>query len=328
MKKKMNSLEECLLGEEPVRTVAIAGHVKPDGDCVGSCLATYNYLKTYHPQIAADLYLEPIPNIFKFLARADEIISESDYTKAYDLLIVQDCGDAARLGDAAKLLAHAKKVACIDHHFSNAGFGDETCLDAAASSTSELVFGLLPQERITRQIAECIYVGILHDTGMFQYSCTSSKTMRIAGFLMDTGIDFSKIVDKTFMEKTYEQNQILARAIQKSRLHLEGKCISTIITSRDMKDCKALPKHLEGIVAQLRATKGVEAAVLFYQKDEKEYKISMRSSSDAINVAEIAMHYGGGGHVRAAGATIVRDPQACLEEILQGMERQLAGGNA
>ncbi len=323
----MHSLEEVL---HQVNKVAVAGHIKPDGDCIGSCLATYNYLKEYHPQIEAKLFLEPIPNIFKFLSRSDEIISSSDYTEAFDLLIVQDCGDTGRLGDAARLLNTAANVVCIDHHISNSGFGDTSCIVPSASSTSELVFGLLEKERITKQIAECLYVGIVHDTGLFQYSCTSSKTMQAAGFLMDTGIDFSRIVDKTYVEKTYEQNQILARALEKSRLHLNGSCISSIITTGDMKDCQALPKHLEGIVAQLRSTKGVEAAVFFYPQADYtgkaksgEYKISFRSSSDAVNVAQIAVQYGGGGHVRAAGASTSLPPEECLAQILKQIEAQL-----
>lgn len=316
----MNSLEEQLAG---VRSVAIAGHVKPDGDCVGSCLATYNYIKEYHPQIQAHLYLEPIPNLFKFLTRAEEIISEPDHTAQYDLMIVQDCGDIGRLGKAASLVRHAQRVICIDHHISNTGFGDDSYIFPKASSTSELIFDLMEKERITRQIAECIYVGMIHDTGLFQYSCTSPKTMRIAAFLMETGINFTEIVDKTYVQKTFEQNQILARALEKSRLHLDGACISSVITKEDMEACHVLPKHLEGIVSQLRSTKGVEAAVFFYPKDETEYKISFRSASDAVNVAEIAMQYGGGGHIRAAGASTKLEPEDCLKQILELIRQQL-----
>lgn len=316
----MNSLEEQLAG---VRSVAIAGHVKPDGDCVGSCLATYNYIKEYHPQIQAHLYLEPIPNLFKFLTRAEEIISEPDHTAQYDLMIVQDCGDIGRLGKAASLVRHAQRVICIDHHISNTGFGDDSYIFPKASSTSELIFDLMEKERITRQIAECIYVGMIHDTGLFQYSCTSPKTMRIAALLMETGINFTEIVDKTYVQKTFEQNQILARALEKSRLHLDGACISSVITKEDMEACHVLPKHLEGIVSQLRSTKGVEAAVFFYPKDETEYKISFRSASDAVNVAEIAMQYGGGGHIRAAGASTKLEPEDCLKQILELIRQQL-----
>ncbi len=320
----MNSLKEQLAG---VRSVAIAGHVKPDGDCIGSCLAVYNYMKEYYPQIQAEVYLEPIPNIFKFLQRADEIISEPEETRRFDLMIVQDCGDEKRLGKAGALLKNAGRVICIDHHISNAGFGDDSYIFPKASSTSELVFELMEKERITKQIAECIYTGIIHDTGLFQYSCTSPKTMRIAAFLMEQGINFSEIADKTYMQKTFEQNKILARALEKSRLHLDGACISSIITKEDMQEYQVLPKHLEGIVSQLRATKDVQAAVFFYpkgvQEDGTEYKISFRSGSDEVNVAQIAMHYGGGGHIRAAGASTRLEPQVCLEQILEMIRQQL-----
>lgn len=319
----MHNLEEQLAG---VQKAAIVGHIKPDGDCVGSCLATYNYLKEYHPQMEVKLYLEPIPNIFKFLSRADEIISDSDYTEEYDLLIVQDCGDAARLGAAAKLVEQSKRVLCVDHHISNKGYGDDNYIFPNTSSTSELIFDLLPKERITKQIAECIYVGIVHDTGMFQYSCTSSKTMRTAGYLMDTGIDFSKMIDKTYIEKTFEQNQILAVALKKSRLYLDGKCIVSILTKQDMETCGALAKHLEGVVAHLRATKGVEAAVLFYPQETGGYKISLRSSSDRVDVASIAMQFQGGGHIRAAGASTTLSPEECIGKILAQIKIQLNDG--
>lgn len=327
----MNSLDEQLAG---VHSVAIAGHIKPDGDCVGSCLAVYNYIKEYYPHIQAEVYLEPIPNIFKFLLRAEEIVSEPDDTRQYDLVIVQDCGDEQRLGKAGALLRHAGRVICIDHHISNTGFGDDSYIFPKASSTSELVFDLMQKERITKRIAECIYVGIIHDTGLFQYSCTSPKTMRTAAFLMEQGISFSEIADRTYMQKTFEQNQILARALENSRLHLDGTCISSVITKEDMRDCNVLAKHLEGIVSQLRATKGVQAAIFFYPKERsetessekentQEYKISFRSGSDDVNVAEIAMHYGGGGHIRAAGASTTLEPSVCLQQILELIQQQM-----
>lgn len=327
----MNNLDEQLAG---ARSVAIAGHIKPDGDCVGSCLAVYNYIKEYYPKIQAQVYLEPIPNIFKFLPRAEEIVSVPDPVRPYDLMIVLDCGDEQRLGKAGALPGHARRVICIDHHISNTGFGDDSYIFPKASSTSELVFDLMQRERITKQIAECIYVGIIHDTGLFQYSCTSPKTMRTAAFLMEQGISFSEIVDRTYVQKTFEQNQILARALQNSTLHLNGTCISSVITKEDMRECNVLAKHLEGIVSHLRATKGVQAAVFFYPKErsetgmsenesDQEYKISFRSGSDTVNVAEIAMRYGGGGHIRAAGASTTLEPAVCLRQILDQIRQQM-----
>lgn len=307
---------------EQVETVAIAGHVRPDGDCVGSCLATYNYIKTWYPDIQVDVYLEPIPNIFKFLKNADQIHHSYESDQKYDLCIVQDCGDTGRLGNAVKYFETAKKTVCIDHHVSNASFADENYIFPEASSTSELIFDLLEEERITKEIAECIYVGMVHDTGVFQYSCTSAKTMNIAGRLMEKGIDFSKIVDDTFYTKTFEQNKILGCALLNSELYLDGACIATVISKKEMEEYGVLPKHLEGIVSQLRVTKNVEVAVFLYENEDGTWKVSMRSNGK-IDVASIAMKHQGGGHVRAAGVTMTGIPEEIISVLCKEIKEQL-----
>ena len=193
---------DLLLAE--VTTVGIAGHIKPDGDCVGSCLATYNYIKTYYPRVQVDLYLDPIPEIFKFLERSAEIKSDRSSDIKYDLFISQDCGDLSRLGESQKYFESALHTINIDHHISNVGFGEYNYVVPEASSASELIFQMIPKERITKEIAECIYTGIVHDTGVFQYSSTTKSTMEAAGFLMECGINYSKIVDETFFMKTFD----------------------------------------------------------------------------------------------------------------------------
>ena len=315
----MTNLDEFL---ERVHTVAIGGHIRPDGDCVGSCLATYNYIKTYYPDIDVTLYLEPIPNIFKFLARAEEIVSEFDGDQVYDLFLAQDCGDLDRLGDAAHFFTGAKRTVCIDHHISNQSFADENYIFPKASSTCELVYELLPKERLTKEIAECIYTGIVHDTGVFQYSCTSKKTMAVAGELMELGINYPRIVDETYYTKTYNQNRILGVALLKSRLHLEGKCISSVITAEEMAQYEVLPKHLEGIVSQLRVTKGVEVAIFLYELEAGTFKVSTRSA-EYVDVAQIAVRHGGGGHKRAAGFSMTGESDAIIGEIVSEVAEQL-----
>lgn len=312
----MKDLDSLLTG---AKTVAIAGHVRPDGDCVGSCLATYNYIKTYHKEVEVCVYLEPIPNIFKFMARADKIEHPKEEDKVYDLFIAQDCGDIGRLGDAAHYFERAKRTACIDHHVSNQSFADDNYIFPLASSTSELIFELIPKERLTKEIAECIYTGIIHDTGVFQYSCTSAKTMQAAGVLMECGINFSKIVDETFFTKTYNQNRIMGQALVKSELYLDGKCIVSVITQEEMKRFDVLPKHLEGIVAQLRVTKDVEAAIFLYENEDGSFKVSTRSSG-SVDVSKIAVKYGGGGHARAAGITM----NGSADEIVKTMVAEVA----
>ena len=314
--EKMNFF---LTGKE---TVGIAGHVRPDGDCVGSTLAIYNYIKEYYPQIDVRLYLEPIPNVFKFLRYADEI--RSDYTDeiVFDLFIVCDCGDEGRLGNAVKYYENAKNTLCIDHHVSNQEFAQHNYIFPDASSTCELVYGLFDRAHITKEIAECLYTGMVHDTGVFQYSCTSAKTMNIAGQLMELGIDYSEIVDATFYTTTYAQNQILGQALLDSRLYLDGRCIISVVTKEEMDEFGVLPKHLDGIVNQRRVTKGVVVAAFMYQNEDGSFKVSLRANG-TFDVAALAMHFGGGGHVKAAGYTAFEDAETAKDILLEEIEKRL-----
>lgn len=313
---------------QKIQTMAIAGHIRPDGDCVGSCLAVYNYVKTFYPNVDVTVYLEPIPNIFKFLQGAENICCElPEEKRVYDLFLVLDCGDVGRLGCFAELFDNAKRTLCIDHHVSNRSFAEDNLIVPDASSTCELVYGVLPPERVTKEIAECIYTGMVHDTGVFQYSCTSKKTMDIAGTLMELGIDYPAIIDKTFYEKTFEQNKILGQALLKSRLFQNGNCIGSVITKAEMEAFDVLPKHLDGIVSQLRITKDVQAAIFLYELMPGEFKVSTRAKGDVVDLSEIAVKYHGGGHKKAAGFTMTgEDPWAIIAQISEDVAEQINRG--
>lgn len=302
-----------------VNTVAIGGHVRPDGDCVGSTLGLYQYIKNCFPNIQVDVYLEDIPESFKpMIPVSEEILHEVDAEKVYDLFIALDCGDAGRLGFSAPLFENAKTTFCIDHHVSNASFADENYIVPEASSTSELVYNLLDKEKITTEIAECLYLGIVHDTGVFQYSCTSPETMEIAADLMRKGIRSNEIIDKTFYEKTYAQNQILGRALLESFLFMDGKCIVSYITKKIMDFHGVCPKDLEGIVSQLRVTKGVEVAIFLYETAPQEFKVSLRATGD-VDVSKVAGFFGGGGHKKAAGVTM----KGTVHDIINNLSEQI-----
>lgn len=301
--------------------IAIAGHVRPDGDCVGSTLAVYNYIKDNYTDKKVKLYLEPIPNIFKFLNRANEI--DSDYGDAsYDLFIALDCSDISRLGIAAKYFESAKKTVCIDHHVTNGAFADENYIFPKASSASELVFELLPKDKIDKAIAECIYTGMVHDTGVFQYSCTSKKTMEAAGVLMEKGIEYSRIIDETFYTKTFAQNKIMGLALLNSELLLDGDVIFSALSRDDMARFDVLPKHLDGIVNQLRVTKDTKVSVFLYENEDKTYKGSLRVNGD-YDVSKVAAVFGGGGHVKAAGFTIDGPLDEAKNRILDAIKEIL-----
>lgn len=316
----MNSITELDSWFSRAGSIGIAGHVKPDGDCVGSALGVYNYLKEHYPQLQVEVFLEQQPNIFSFLQRVGEIEHDFPDREPFDLFIAVDCGDERRLGGAMKYFASAKHTICIDHHESNDAFAMDNYIFPEASSTCELVYELLDPDKITKAVAECLYVGILHDTGMFSYSCTSSKTMRIAGVLMDLGIDYPWIVDRTFREKTFEQNRVLGHALDKSRLELDGQCIVSWLSREEMDQYHVLPKHMEGIVSQLRATKDVRVAIFLYQTESGDYKVSTRGS-DNTNLAQLALQFGGGGHARAAGFSMEGDPEEILARLLPELDR-------
>ena len=306
-----------------VNTVAIGGHVRPDGDCVGSTLGLYQYIKKCFPNIHVDVYLEDIPESFKsMIPVSEEILHEIDSKKIYDLFVALDCGDAGRLGFSAPLFENAKATVCIDHHVSNTSFADENYIVPDASSTSELVYNLLDKEKITTEIAECLYLGIVHDTGVFQYSCTSPETMEAAADLMRKGIRSNEIIDKTFYEKTYAQNQILGRALLESFLFMDGKCIVAYITKKIMDFHGVTPKDLEGIVSQLRVIKDVEVAILLYETAPQEYKVSLRATGD-IDVSKVAGFFGGGGHKKAAGVTMKGTVHDILNNLAEQIDLQL-----
>lgn len=308
---------------ENVRTVAIGGHIRPDGDCVGSCMGLYQYIKKNYAQIHVDVYLEDIPECFKVqIPACTEIHHDAPQDKIYDLFIALDCGDLARLGFSSVLFEQAKKTFCVDHHVSNKAFADENYVVPEASSASELVYRIMDAEKIDVNVAECLFMGIVHDTGVFQYSSTSPETMEIAANLMRKGIRANEIIDKTFYEKTYAQNQILGRVLLDSRLYFEGQVIVSALSKATMNEYGVIPKDLEGIVSQLRVTKGVEVAVFLYELGIEEYKISLRASGN-VDVNQVANTFGGGGHKKAAGLTMKGTVSEIVEKLLQKIQEQL-----
>lgn len=315
----MKDLDSKFIGKN---SIGIAGHVRPDGDCAGSTLAVYNYIKNNYPNCDVKLFLEPIPNIFKFLQRSSEIISDFDTDYVFDLFITLDCGDLGRIGGAAKYFENALDTVCIDHHVSNKEFAMDNYIFPDASSTCELVYELMNKSLITKGIAECLYTGMIHDTGVFQYSCTSAKTMEIAGKLMDRGIDYPKIVDDTFYTKTFNQNKILGQALLKSQLHYDGQVISCVISAEEMAEFDVMPKHLDGIVNQLRVTKDVRVALFMYETNEGAYKGSLRVNGE-FDATKVAMAFGGGGHVKAAGFSIEGPEEEALSRVLLEIKKYL-----
>ncbi|MCM1123157.1 MAG: bifunctional oligoribonuclease/PAP phosphatase NrnA [Eubacterium sp.] len=284
------------------KTIAISGHIRPDGDCVGSVMGLYLYLKKEMPGTEIDVYLEKPAEIFDYISQIGDIKSEFNTKTEYDVCIALDT-TADRLGGAETIYRKAHKKINIDHHISNSGCGDVNVIEPDRSSTAELLYELMESEAIDEEIAKALYIGIVHDTGVLRYSNTSPRTLQIVSELIKFGFDFSEIVEKTFYEKTYLQTQIMGRAVLESFCFMNNRCIVSMVSRRMMEFYRVTPKDLDGIVNQLQSVKGVDCAIFMYETGTLEYKVSMRSNG-RVDVSAVAVKFGGGGHVRAAGCTM------------------------
>ena len=286
-------------------------------------MGLYLFLKKVCPGAKVQVLLEKPADIFSCIKDVEEI--HTDFTTdiaCFDVFFALDTSKD-RMGEAEKYFDSAKKKINIDHHISNKGCGDVNDIVPDASSASELVYNAISDKSLLdKEIAKALYIGIIHDTGVFQYSNTSPATLKAAADLISYGFDFPRLIDETFYEKTYVQNQILGRALLESIMFMDGRCVVSMIDRKTMKFYRARPEDLDGIVNQLRNTKGVECAIFMYQTDTLEYKVSLRSNGK-VDVAKVAGFFGGGGHVRAAGVTMQGTFYDIINNLSARIEMQL-----
>lgn len=314
----MNLLEECAGAE----SIGISAHIRPDGDAVCSTMALYLYLKRYLPGAEVKLFLEMPPDNFRHLKYLSEIDSSFSHTGTFDVFFALDTV-ADRMGEAVPYFTSARKKINIDHHISNAqGCGDINVIKPEVGSTAEILYELMEEDRLDEDIAVALYTGMIHDTGIFQYSNTRPETLRIAAKLIGFGFDFAKIIEESFYQKTYMQNQILGRALMESIRFMDGRCIFSCINRETMDFYQVKQGDLDGIVNQLRNTKGVDCAIFLYETGQMEYKVSLRSN-ESVDVSAVASYFGGGGHARAAGCTMNGSMQDIIDNLSCRIARQL-----
>lgn len=315
----MNILQEI----KGAGTIGISGHIRPDGDCVGSCMGLALYLRKMMPKARVDVFLDDFSeSLARNIAGSDTIISEYETdVERYDVFICLDC-EKTRLGDALPLFSSAAKTVNIDHHVSNPGCGEINYIVPGASSTCELIYDVIDEEMIDCDIAKNLYIGMMTDTGVFKFSNTSRRTMEIAGRLIEFGFDFPRIIQEVFDERTYVQQQILGRALLESVVLMDGRCIFSVINRKLMQFYNAGSSDLDGIVSALVNTKGVDCSIFLYETLPMTFKVSMRSNG-RVDVAKIAVKFGGGGHMRAAGATINARYRDIINSLTAEIEEQL-----
>ena len=297
----MMKLEEVFT--KSIKTCAIVGHISPDGDAVGSATALFLYVRKNCPWIDAELYLERPKESLMFLPGLADAFFDTPEDSVRDLFVSCDVSSVDRFGVAGNLFPLAKKTFCIDHHISNPLFADINVVDADASSCSEVLYGLMDPAKIDLDIATALYTGIIHDSGVFQYSNTRGKTLRVAADRLERGVPASRIIDESFNQRTMRQSRILGKVLQESTLYMDGRVIAGSVTLDDMSSFEVTKKDLDGIVSEMRLVEGVLAAVFIYETEPSVFKVSLRSNGD-LDVSRAAVSFGGGGHIKAAGCTI------------------------
>src|SRR5579871_2281089 len=283
----------------------VVTHENPDGDALGSLLATTLGLRALGKDVL--MYLSgdgPLPAEYGFLDLGGLTRTPPD-DLADRVVVAVDCASERRIGPEDPLIAGGKLVVDIDHHHDNTRFGSVNLIVADASSTAEIVRDVLGEidTQLTPQIAEALYVGLVTDTGRFQYSNTTPKALRLAADLVEAGADVHGIFRHVYETVQFAKLKLLARALEHARVYEGGRLVISYLLRSDFDEAGAEEPFSEGIIEFLRASEGSELVALIREPPTAggpSHRISLRSSSDALDVSAIARKSGGGGHVQAA----------------------------
>ena len=315
----MSVLEQIKELIHKAKKILIMTHENPDGDAVGSSLGFMNGLKKLNKEV--DVVIPKINEMYSFLPGFDGLKTNVD-PGDYDLCIALDSSDLERLGECKDLFQKIEDTIVIDHHITNQNYGDANYVNAVASSTCQNIIVILAALDISidKDIATCIYSGMLTDTGGFRYN-VQPETFEIAGMLLETGIDISRIYKILFDETTEARTRLLGRAINNLEILENGKVAFTYVTAKDMEELNNKDGDQENIVNYGRNISGVEVSVFLREKDGK-YKVSMRSN-EYVDVSVISTMFFGGGHVKAAGFEIAETLEEAKKTILAEVKKQL-----
>ena len=308
----MNAILEEI---EHAQTILICGHVRPDGDCLGSAFALREYCLGLGK--SADVCSpSPIPESYKFMRQSEKFNVLS--RKTYDLFIAVDCATQDRIGKMEGFFRSASRTVCIDHHEGHEGFADVNLVKNYASSTCEIVFDLLePTGKITREIANYLYIGLSTDTGHFMHSNTDSKVMYTAYRLSCLGAECHNIATELYRSRSRNKTMLIAKSIEAMRFFMNDTVCIIPMTQELLDECNISSNDTEGIIDYAISINGVEIGISMCAEKENEYKVSFRSRTRHVN--EIAAVFGGGGHIYAAGCRICGKTEDVIDKLLKAI---------
>jgi len=305
------------------KRVYMGSHIRPDGDALGSLLALGLGLEQRGCQVAM-LLTDPVPPSYSFLPGITRVQSEPPEWEA-DLGLVVDCDGLSRLGKLAEVFSGLPHLVDIDHHATDSAFGDEHLIDSSAGATAEIVHALLRDfdVELNPDIGTCLYAAILTDTGRFCYANTTTNSLRIAAEAVEAGAEPHFIARKIFEERSIAATHLLGVALARLTEHLDGRVVSSLLTRDDFQETGAVPSDTEGIIDHLRAIGGPRVALLFVSPDHDSVRVSLRSDG-SVDVSQVALGFGGGGHAMAAGCTVKGRAEEVRSRVVESLESAFA----
>lgn len=301
--------------------LALACHVGPDGDALGSMLglgiAARNAGKTVRASFGSPFVLPP--NL-AFLP-SDLLVPPGDFPAAPDLMVVLDAGSPDRLGELASNASKAVTLVVLDHHVTNEGFGTISVVDATAAATGELVFDLLGllDWPITPDVANCLHTALVTDTGRFLYSNTTPRTLQIAAALVGAGASPTEIGRHVYEQSPFGYLKVAAAALGRAELDVDARFVSTIVTQADLTAAGIDWGDIDNLIDTLRLAEEADVATLAKVHADGRVKVSLRSRGDT-DVGSLAVAMGGGGHRLAAGFTAETDAEVVIRQVREAIE--------
>jgi phosphoesterase RecJ-like protein len=329
---KLRRYQDAYNALDRSETVFITAHVGPDGDTLGSMLGLKHSLMALFPHLKRIdcLIAGRMPDVFHFMPGIDTVISVDKHPEQvlsqYDLAISVDCGALSRLGPAEALFKTARDTLNIDHHVSNNAFAHINIIETDAAASGQVIVRMLNtwQAPLSKEAATCLYVALLTDTGGFRHSSTTPEAFEVAAQLQRAGADVTHIFHEIYETQPLCQSQLIAYATLKAQSRAMGKIMWTSLTLEEISKFNALDEHTEGIIDQIRCIQGVQISVLLKEMESGRTKISLRSNQDDIDVAQLLeTHFGGGGHRKAAGASVDATLSDTTERLLTLLEAQV-----
>jgi phosphoesterase RecJ-like protein len=303
----------------------VVSHVQPDGDAISSTVATA-WLLTKLGKKVTMLNEGPVPSRLHFLWKSMDIYTHDSEqsVRQYRNVICVDCADYARVGRSNHWFAADVELLNIDHHPTNDGYGQVNLLKFDAAATAEILFDLIDEVSLPLDIdvATAIYTGLLTDTGGFRYSNTSPKVMAMASRLLEVGVNGPELAEHLLERMTMGQLRVTQRGLSRLSFSADQQIGWLWVNSEDLAETGAMNEDLEGLVNFPRNIEGVEVGLLFKQNGQESVKVSLRSAG-RVNVAAVAQHFGGGGHVRAAGCRLTDPLDEVINKIVSVVQKAL-----